>query len=108
MTNIIASVLVSVVTNVTEVMPTKSIPAPCPEETRVEIVGGVVKGNFFGCLVDHTQEVPDPDAKTKTINTKCIEKTVLRFDWNGPREIVSERVLWESSQVLKLEWVAKP
>lgn len=97
MTNIIAAVTVAIVTNVTEIHPTKNIPAPCPDQ----------QGFAWGCTVAHWQTVPDPDAKSKTVNTKCVEKTTLAFSWNGAREVVTERVLWESNQVFKLEWAPK-
>lgn len=46
------------------------------------------------------------DPKEKTVITTCKEITILKFDWNGPREVVNERILWETNVVMKLGWSA--
>lgn len=91
MTNIVAAVVVSVVTNVTEDFPKHLVAEPCPQGLQ-------------GCAVFHGKWVNDENAKEKTLITTCKELTVLKFDWNGPREIVTEKVLWQSNVVQKLEW----
>lgn len=62
--------------------------------------------SYYGCLVMHYQQVPDLDAKEKTIQTTCKEITTLRLDWNGAREITSERIIWQTNVVMRLEWMA--
>ncbi len=106
MTNLIATVLVSWVTNTADVIPMKNVPAPCDHNS-----GG---GGFapainwaYGCAVAHWKTIPDPDAREKTIITTCKRITVLKFDWHGPREIVSEEIIWQSNHLAKLEWVPK-
>lgn len=93
MTNLIATVVVIVSTNTSTILPQKWVPIPCPDATP-----------GYGCLVNHAKAVPDPDAKERTIETKAIETTVLTFDWNGPREIRSEKILWSTSIVERMEW----
>ena len=98
MTNLIASIVVTVVTNTAERLPQIIVPVKCPDAKN---------GGGFGCLVNHTETIPDPNPKEKMVVTTCRETTTLRFEWRGHREIVEERILWQTNQVLKLDWVSK-
>jgi hypothetical protein len=92
MTNIVAAVLVSIVTNTTE-----SIYTP-----PVQYYGCLV----YGCQQDHYKEAQDAANanRVKTITTTAKKVSKLSFEWNGTREIVSEEILWSTNHVLKLEW----
>jgi hypothetical protein len=98
MTNLIASVVVSLVTNTSEVWPQKLVPmaSPLPQGPS-----GAIPAVFHGRWVD------DKTQGTKTIVTTAKEITTLRFDWNGAREVVSERILWQSNRVVRMETVWK-
>lgn len=97
MTNLLAAVVVTLVTNTTEVTPTILVPDVCPES---------IANPGYGCLVAHMKAVPDPSAKEKKVVTTCEEVTTLRFDWMGAaREVVNKRTMWQTNVVLKLDWV---
>lgn len=98
LTNLVGSVVVALVTNSVERVPMYM--HPIANEPRIWEGGGWVVDAVFRAEL---RAVPNPTVKTNVIT--CKEVTTLRLDWNGPREIVSERVLWESNQVLRLEWV---
>lgn len=91
MTNLICAVVVSVVTNTSEQVITPVI----------SLYGCAV----FGCQTDHYKEAQDAALmnRTRLITTVAKKITTLKFDWNGPREILSEEILWQTNQVLKLE-----
>lgn len=112
MTNLLCSILVTMVTNTVEVRPkimqspyTLSIPTAA---------GATISTTDFTHSINtvHTEFavewIDDPNATVKTNVTTCKEITRLRFDWFGPKEIVSERIVWETNQVFRLEWVPKP
>lgn len=97
MTNILASIVVSLVTNVTEVVPQEvtNEETSCPE-------------NRPGCAVIHYKTIP---SKTKKeIVTATIRREVLIFDWNGRRSATNDVVISETRKrlVKKDEWVEAP
>lgn len=98
MTNLLSfagSVLVSVVTNVTEV-PTdfeRYEPIPCPDGSP-------------GCLVYHSRGV-NPQGRLVIATVK--EVRTLSFEWEGePRAVTQERVLRTETKHFKREWVESP
>lgn len=98
MTNLLASIIVTVVTNVTEEFPKHLVPDPIPSlGPGFNSVPAVFRGHWEN----------DANPTQKKVTTTCKEITTLQFEWNGHREIVSERVLWESECVMELksDWV---
>lgn len=69
-TNLLATVLVTLVTNVTERVPMESHMVPCPE-------------GRLGCLVIHwSPETPVPNPTNKWVRTTITERRELRM-WTG-------------------------
>lgn len=93
MTNLLANILILIVTNTVEVLPQHMVQDPSARGPN---------GEVYAVYVGHLEN--DEHPTTKTIVTTCKEVTTLEFDWNGPRKIVSERILWQSNVVMKLEW----
>lgn len=101
MTNLLASIVITIVTNTTEAFPMMMVVAEPPE---TEYSQGVFSRN----TIAYMKWVKDTSQNVKTNVTTCKEITTLRFDWNGPREVISERIIWQSNVVLRLDWTAKP
>lgn len=93
-TNIVASIVVALVTNVSERFPQTFVAEACPSKD------GTVLDMFCG----HNANVPNP--KEKWILYSVAEVTTLRFDWNGPREVKSKCVItnWTEHCVLDVKW----
>ena len=102
MTNLLASIVVTVVTNTVEEFPKILVPADSGSPDPI-----FAQGAYFTPAIFIGKWINDPHATHKTNVTTCKEITTLRFDWHGPREVMSERVLWETNRVLKLDWVPK-
>lgn len=91
LTNLCASVIVTLVTNVTEKFPTHSAPVPCPD-------------GMIGCAVYHSKPVPVENPTTKTVITECKEILTVGIVWGDDvRSSSSEKVLWTKSQEMRLE-----
>jgi hypothetical protein len=92
MTNIVATVVVAVSTNISV------------SEFRLQpaLYGCLV----YGCTQDHWKEAnKEADSKrTRATTTTAVETTTVKFDRIVPREVKSERVLWSTSVVERLEW----
>jgi hypothetical protein len=93
MTNIMATIIVCIVTNVTpsverEVIGTR--PTPCPD---ADYGKGVGFGGVISCLVYHCENIyGDEIAKTET--TEVVEIKTLRLTWEGEEYTAKrERVL---------------
>lgn len=99
MTNLLAAIVITVVTNTTEELPWHWEVDNTPNVTVPGAYGGIT----MRTLECHMKRVNDPDAKIKRVTTTVKELATLRFDWNGPREIVQEKVLWETNAVFALE-----
>ncbi len=69
-TNLLASIVVTLSTNVTDRFPTHTESAPCPE-------------GRIGCLVYHCQLVPDENPDHKWVKTTVSRVTTVAFDLNG-------------------------
>lgn len=106
MTNLLATIAFTVVTNTVEEWPTYSVPAPCPDQ--VEITNGVF-GSYFSCAVAHWATVTNFNAKEKTVVTtvKEVAEAVFKLEGREYRQFLSERIILETKQPMKLEWVNK-
>lgn len=95
-TNLVASIVVSIVTNVSERWPTHAEAVPCPE-------------GRIGCAVLHWgPEIPDKDPTNKWVRTTIKRVTTCKFTWNDkPREVLDEEIL-SSDEVryeIKNSWI---
>lgn len=94
-TNLVASIAVSLVTNVTEQITGYEHyePAPCPE-------------GRIGCLVFHQRGV---NPTHKTITTNVIEITTITFDWLGTNQTVKvESLISAKSGFWSRAWTSSP
>lgn len=92
LTNLVAAVAITIVTNISEQVTgyARYVPDGCPE-------------GRIGCAVYHTKGV---DPNQKTITTNIVEITSLTFDWLGEkREFKSERVIDSKSVTIALQWI---
>ena len=69
-TNLVASIVVSLVTNTSERFPTHLVSDPCPEGRE-------------GCLVFHGHNVPDSDPKQKWVRSTIKRVKAVEFDCAG-------------------------
>jgi len=65
-TNLLASVVFTLVTNVTERFPTHSVTIGCPD-------------NIPGCLVNHVKQEPDKDPQKKWVRTVVKKMAYVSF-----------------------------
>ena len=97
MTNILAAITVSIVTNTAEAFPTEQVLVPCP---------GAQQGNtMLAVACFETRNIPNPTNKTITTTCKAVTNATVR----GVTFPIGECVLWSTSrvEVLKQEWVPK-
>jgi hypothetical protein len=100
-TNLLATIIVSLVTNTVENVTEwdHMEPTPCDHPPQ-QMWGGY--GFYQGCLVAHMKGV-GPKRKERITTIK--EVSTLTFDWMGAkREIPSERVVSETREAFALEW----
>lgn len=97
-TNLVASIVVTVVTNVTERLPTHSEPAPCPDAGAF--------GAGISCGVYHSKTVPDANPKEKWIDYAVKEVTTATFkDFNLPPSVYERPITnWSEHLVLRQDW----
>lgn len=98
LTNLLCSIVVTLVTNTTERLPVTYESERCPD-------------GMLGCLVDHRKPVPVPNPKEKWIVTtiKRITKITVTLEGN-PEEFTKEQVVsvTEKHLVLNQEWRELP
>ena len=94
LTNIIATITVAVVTNVSE-----------------QVIQPPVTAFYYGCAVancpvDHYKEAQEKAfaSREKVRTTNVIERTVVTFDWQGPREVVTDKTISSLSVTQRMEW----
>src|SRR4051812_44812 len=95
MTNLVASIVVALVTNTTEQIYTPP----------VQVYGCLV----YGCKQDHYKDAEEASRanRTRAVYTECKEVTTLSFEWNGRRDVTSENLIW-TVQNYKLDNSWKP
>ena len=90
-TNIVASIVVSFVTNTVDKVTgyESHVPDSCPDK-------------LSGCLVMHWKGV-NPNQITTTTTAEKV--TTITFDWIGKRTVEQREVLWSSNVVKNLAWI---
>ena len=95
MTNLIATIVVCIVTNVTTnavVERTYYNPLPCPDSKP---------GDMISCAVFHAEVVNVYSETERDVLTEAVEVKTLSFEWEGRSHTVkSERVLWTKAKRL--------
>ncbi len=101
MTNILAQIVVMLVTN------TASIPNNDIEKTFQWNGSGVMVQE--GDMMMPGRFVPSKNPTSRTNSITVTEVTTLKFDWCGPREERIKRTISQTNwvEVLKMEWVPK-
>ncbi len=91
-TNLVASVVVSLVTNTTERLPMHTVPDPCPD-------------GLIGCLVYHCHLEPDKDPDRKWVKTEVVRQKSISFAVDGVqyRETLTNEVISAVEVEMRLE-----
>lgn len=93
-TNLVASIVVTLVTNVSERFPTVKSYEPC--------------FHAFNCGMQyHIKEIRNPDSTKRWVTTEVKQLAVLAFDWEGERCTHEREKIVSSITVeytLKAEW----
>jgi hypothetical protein len=92
-TNLLCSIVVTLVTNTSDRFPTHLVPAPCPD-------------GMLGCLVNHYRDEADLNPTTKWTRTTVKRVTTLEFQFQGkPMAATTEEVLSNVEVTYQLEKV---
>lgn len=108
MTNLLASIIISLSTNVSTVDNSvyEQIPVPCPDAKNFTLSFG--SGVACAAIHGYTQgaKIKEPTEKTETVTVK--EITHAEFLWNGEKKtvVLGERIVssTQTKYALKSEW----
>lgn len=97
-TNLVASITISLVTNITERFPQHLESTPCPD---------VVAGSISTCATFHGKWVDDPHPRQKWVKTTVSRVKTVSFDWLGKRREATESDTLSETEVeqsLESKW----